>query len=115
MDGPASAIAYGARTGLANPVLFGTVHDGEVKGAIREIVAPRWRNCWFLSPTGGLTQGDSGAAVFDRSTGAYFGHFVGNSERMGPGAQVVGYVQDGDSIQRDVLTKWGLRFAEGRT
>jgi hypothetical protein len=101
---PEPVIAFGAISGVVTEaaVLQGALVEG---GA-----APmRWKNCWMVLPSGVLTSGDSGTAVFTRK-GDYLGLYVGSSFLLGSDQAFVHYVQDACSLEKEVLSRWHVSF-----
>lgn len=70
-----------------------------------------WRCVWILFPSGVMTSGDSGAAVFLQKDGALLGTYVGRSTF--DNVTHAHYVQDAQSLQHHVLRRWGVRFFDG--
>lgn len=97
-DQPEPVVAYGAFSGM--------VRNALVHGALENLHG--WKNCWMTGPTGILTRGDSGAAVFTRRDGKFLGTYVAQST-IGGGTGMH-YVQDGYTLQEEVLSGWGFEF-----
>jgi len=97
-DQPESVVAYGAFSGI--------VRNALVHGALESLNG--WKNCWITGPTGILTGGDSGAAVFTRREKKFLGTYVAQST-IG-GAPGMHYVQDAHTLEKEVLRSWGFAF-----
>jgi hypothetical protein len=95
---PEPIVVYGAVSGL--------ISRAAVMGALVEVDygEARWLNCWLVAPSGMLRGGDSGSAVFTREDNAFLGLYVGSSGFSS--RPLFHYVQDGWSLQRDVLRHW---------
>ena len=97
-DQPESIVAYGAFSGIVGNAL--------VHGGLENFYG--WKNCWITGPTGILTDGDSGAAVFTRREEKFLGTYVAQSTIGGtPGMH---YVQDAYTLEEEVLKSWGFGF-----
>jgi hypothetical protein len=105
---PEPVVAYGAISGLIKnaAVLQGALVEGGSEGT-------RWKNCWMVAPSGVLTSGDSGTAVFTRKGGELLGVYVGCSFLEATGQALVHYVQDADSLEKEVLSPWQVSFRKG--
>jgi hypothetical protein len=95
-------IAYGA--------FSGAVHNAHTHGGLVTLrsSAMQWKNCWMTAPSGILTHGDSGAAVFTRAEGKFLGLYVGHSTVGGDVS--MHYVQDSFTLEQQVLEPWGISF-----
>ena len=104
-DQPEPIVVHGALTGL--------VSQAAVQGALVDVGAGdmKWRNCWMLAPTGVLTGGDSGAAVFTRKKEEFLGVYVGVSTIGADELPLFHYVQDGYSLEQNIFNSWQVRFA----
>ncbi len=97
-----SVVGYGAFSGL--------IRNAYVHGClvVLEGADTEWKNCWMAAPTGILTAGDSGAAVFTRSGRKFLGLYIGQGTVGGrTGAH---YVQDSFTLQEEVLKSWNIEF-----
>lgn len=103
---PESIVVHGA--------VRGSPPDAGVHGAITVVCGERmsWLNCWFIGPSGVLTGGDSGAAVFTRRQRELLGMYVASSDSRASGRPLFHYVQDAHSLELHVLRSWGVRYRE---
>ena len=67
----------------------------------------QWKDCWVMVP-GIASQGDSGAAVISTPSQELIGMLVGGSRQGNSLRYALHYVQDHDSLQREVLTPAGV-------
>jgi hypothetical protein len=87
--------------------------SGKVEGALVASLmsygspACQWKDSWLMVPSGATTFGDSGAAVLVAGTREGAGIVVGGSRQADSGQALVQYVQDLDSLSRDVLAPTG--------
>ena len=95
-------MAYGAFSGL--------VRNALTHGGLEQLHSGNgiWKNCWMVAPTGILTSGDSGAAVFTRNERKFLGVYIGQSTVGGEPA--IHYVQDSYTLQQEVLRTWNIEF-----
>ena len=73
----------------------------------------RWKRCWMVFPSGLLTDGDSGAAVFVEKDSSLLGMYVAQSEYRGSLLPLAHYVQDAFRLEQEVLRNWGISFRMG--
>lgn len=101
-DRQEAVVAYGAFSGL--------VRNAQTHGGLETLYGEKfqWKNCWMAAPTGILTHGDSGAAVFTRHDRKFLGLYIGQSTVGGQGAQH--YVQDSYTLEEEVLKPWNFQF-----
>lgn len=97
-----AVVAYGAFSG---PVRNAQTHGGLV---VLRGSGCSWKNCWMTAPTGILTNGDSGAAVFTRREQKFLGIYIGQST-VG-GRITMHYVQDSYTLRDEVLKAWNIEF-----
>lgn len=86
----------------------GLVTRAVVQGALTDL--GKWKNCWMVAPSGLLSDGDSGAAVFVERDASFLGMYVAQSWLPGSGLPFFHYVQDAFTLQRDALSRWGITF-----
>jgi hypothetical protein len=72
-----------------------------------------WKNCWAIAPSGLLTGGDSGAAVFVDRDASLLGMYVAKSELPGSGTALFHYIQDAFTLEKDLLTTWDITLNLG--
>jgi hypothetical protein len=103
-DSPEFVAVRGAITGL--------ISQAAVLGGLNEVEygeqGRRWKNCWFMAPSGVLRMGDSGSAVFTKRDGRFLGMYVGSSSFVSSDTALFHYVQDAFTLQTEVLTKWQI-------
>src|SRR5262249_31668835 len=100
---PEKVRVHGAYSGLVTRAV--------VQGALTDL--DEWKNCWLISPSGVLRDGDSGAAVFVDRDASLLGMYVAKSEFPGTGVPLFHYVQDAFTLERDVLRGWNVSFSIG--
>jgi hypothetical protein len=86
-----------------------------VQGALTDLGDDEmmWKNCWMAAPSGFLTNGDSGAAVFLDKDSSFLGMYVAQSKFPGSGLALVHYVQDAFTLEQEVLRNWNISFVRG--
>jgi hypothetical protein len=106
LDQPEPIVVHGALSGSVSQA-------AALQGALVEGGAgnTKWMNCWMVAPTGVLTSGDSGAAVFTRKNEEFLGVYVGASTIGADESPLIHYVQDGYSLEQNVFKGWQVRFA----
>ena len=83
-----------------------------VQGALTDLGSDdrMWKDCWMVAPSGLLTDGDSGAAIFVDRDLSFLGLYVAQSELPGSGLALVHYVQDAFRLEQEVLRNWKITF-----
>jgi len=99
---PQPIVVHGAVSGM--------ISQAAVMGQLVEVDYGQatWLNCWLVAPSGMLRSGDSGSAVFTREDSAFLGLYVGSSGFSK--RPLFHYVQDGWSLQQNVLNGWNISY-----
>jgi len=94
----------------ANGATSGFVDLAVLIGGLEEVAGwnIKWRCCWLVGPSGVLTSGDSGAAVFMQNTDELLGTYVGASKLNGARRPHAHYVQDAWSLDQQLFRKYGV-------
>lgn len=107
LDEPKSVVVHGSTSGTVTEA-------AALIGALVQVGDPAtstiWANCWMMGPSESLTGGDSGAAVFVQDDSSLLGTVVGASYFKASGRRLIHYVQDGFSLQRNVLQQWNIQL-----